>query len=362
VNDVSARPLRSFLTGLNLTLGAIGIIFGLTLNQIVDTYRNDPALLGVVYDAIVTREISSDSRARHLLEGAPGVAAFYGELVVEVETPAEQSFQVRAVEGDLEQFPFVVNNGHLIRPNTYEAIAGQGLLDWLNLGIGDEITALVAKRGNRPVTWRIVGQYPEMSNAGQMLMVNLGSLQQVLRQSDPQTYYLLLEPDVDIGQLQHHLELGSNADLNLLVLEESIPESILYLQVAVFALAAILIGIALINVFNTTLMAIRERLRSIGVLKTVGMTPVQIVTMINTSSGFLGLLATVIGIPLGVVFAKLLFGALSRLYGVSGIGVSLNAAHALITVPLVGLVSVLGSVIPALGATRASIVQVIRSE
>jgi putative ABC transport system permease protein len=362
LNDVFSRPFRSFLTGLNLTLGVIGIVFGLALNETLDAYIADPTLLGIVYDALVTREETSDGRTKHLLRTAPGVEAFYGEDLVDVKTLNGQSFQVRAVEGNLAAFPLRISEGRIFQPNVYEAIAGQGLLDWLGLRVGDEITLILEDEEIRPVTWQIVGQYAESSNAGQMLMVNMSSIARYIRPIKPSTYYLKLSPDFNVAQLKQHLDPSRDADLTLNLVDKAIPWSVLYLQIGIFALAIILIAIALINVFNTALLSVQEKLRSIGVLKTLGMTPTQVVTMVNTSTGFLGLLATGAGVPLGLALTQGILATLSQSYGVGVVNVNLNFLHILFLIPIMVGISMVGSLIPARQAAQVSIVQVLRNE
>jgi len=362
LNDVFAKPFRSFMTGLNLTLGVIGVIFGLTLNETLKTYRENPYLLGIVYDAVVTREETSDSRTRRVLRRAPDVEAFYSEYLVDVETQQGQSFQVRAVEGDLAAFPFRISEGRFFQPNTYEAMAGQGLLDWLGLTVGDELTLVLDDKDHRPITWQIVGRYPEPVNAGQMLMVSLPTVTRVQKSAEPRTYYLELNPHADVAQLKRYLEPRPDADLNLTLVGQAIPGAVFYLQLAIFALAGILIVIALINVFNTSLLAMQEKLRAVGVLKTLGMTPVQVVAMVNTTAGFLGLLATGAGIPVGLAFTREILATLSRTYGFGEVNVALDFLYVLLLIPLMVVVSMAGSVIPGRRAARLSIVQVLRHE
>lgn len=363
MNDVFARPFRSLLTGLNLTLGVIGIVFGLTLNATLDTYRTEPSLLGIPYDALVTREQTSDSKARHVLSTAPGVEAFYGErLLTDVETPEGQTFQVRAVEGDLDAFPFLIPQGRLFRPNTDEAVAGRGLLDWLGLQVGDDLTVVFEGRVNRPVTWRIVGQYTEPANRGQMLMVSLPAAARLVKHVEPNTYYLKLSPDCDTAQLKRHLQPKPDADLSVKIVAEAIPDGVVYLQLAIFGLSVILIGIALINVFNTSLLAMREKLRMVGILKSVGMTPAQVVAMANSAAGFLGFLAALSGAPIGLLLTAGLLNTLSASYGFGVVRVTLGLIYVLLLPPLMVGISMLGSFIPGLQAARLPIVSVLRNE
>ena len=106
----------------------------------------------------------------------------------------------------------------------------------------------------------------------------------------------------------------------------------------------------------------QEKLRVIGVLKTIGMTPAQIVAMINATAGLLGLLAASFGIPLGLVFTKGLLNAMSEFYGFGEVRVSLNLLYLLLLIPLMVGVSMMGSLIPGKQAAKLSIVDVLRRE
>lgn len=362
LGDLYARPIRTLLTGVNLSLGVVGIVFGLTINETVNRYREDPSLLGVAYDAVVTRERFGDARTRHELRMAPGVEAFYSEERLEATTPEGASFQVRAIQGDLAPFPVKVEEGRLLRPDTMEAIAGRGLLDWLGLQVGDRVTATLEGKESRPVTWQIVGQYPEPANVGRMLTVNLEPLRRLAPAAEPRAYYLKLRPGADPFLLEERLESGPNADLNVALVEERIPDDVRYLQLAIYVLSAVLIGIALINVFNSSLLAVREKVRDVGIYKTVGMTPGQVVAMVGTSAGLLGLASAILGIPVGLLLTTSLMDTLTASYGFGRVDVTLNAVYLGLLVPLIGLVSMAGSLLPGRWAAGCSIVHVLRSE
>ncbi|MBN1583973.1 MAG: FtsX-like permease family protein [Anaerolineae bacterium] len=362
LNDVFARPFRSLLIGLNLALGVIGIVFGLALNETLDRYRKQPELLGIVYDALVSREKTSHTRVVYYLSRAPGVERFYGEQLIAAETLDRRSFQVRAVEGDLTDWPFQVTVGRFLQPDTFEAMAGQGLLDWLGLSVGDEITLVLDGVENRPLTWRIVGQYSEPVNTGQMLIVNLSTVTRALGHVEPSRYYLRLAPGADPDRLKAYLSPRPDADLNLIFVEQAIPDQVYTLQLAILALGGILIGMAVINVFNTSLLSVQEKLRTIGVLKTIGMTPNQVVAMVTTTAGLLGFLAAVVGLPVGFVFTKGVLASLASTYGFGQVQVSLSLFYVLVLPPALVGISVLGSLIPGRRAAGTSIVGVLRRE
>lgn len=362
LNDAFVRPLRSLLTGLNLTLGVIGIVFGLALSHTLQTYRENPALLGVVYDASVSRQQSTDNHAQRVLSQAPGVEAFYGEEQLQVQTRSGNAFTLRAVEGDLSAFPFHISEGCFFQPNTNEAIVGRGLLDWLGLKVGDTLTLTLKNESRHAVTWTIVGVYPEPADAGQRMMVNLSSVSELDRHAAPDMYYLKLVPGADTAKLRAYLEPNKDSDLSLTLVEDAIPSTVVYLQLAVFMLAGILIGIAVVNVFITSLLATQEKLRVVGILKTVGMTPTQVVAMINTAAGILGLLSVLIGVPVGLALTGGMLTALSNVYGFGQVSVSFDWWAGALLLPLILVVSLMGSYIPARWAARLAIVRVLREE
>ncbi len=136
----------------------------------------------------------------------------------------------------------------------------------------------------------------------------------------------------------------------------------MYLQLAIFALGGVLMVIALINVFNTSLLATQEKRRTIGILKTLGMTPAQVVAMVNTTAASLGLLATGAGIPLGLAFTTGTLTVLSKAYGFGQVRVTTNPIQVLLLIPLMGLVSMAGSLLPGRRAAGMSAVRVLRDE
>ncbi|MCJ7737815.1 MAG: FtsX-like permease family protein, partial [Anaerolineae bacterium] len=304
----------------------------------------------------------TDSRARRALDSAPGVVAYYAEDIMDVENAEGHTFQLRAIEGMLDQFPFTISEGRFLEPDSGEALAGQGLLDWLELEIGDSISLTLKDDSGPPTTWRIVGTHPEPVNAGQMLMVSLSSVKRAHWETEPRTYYLKLATGADTGLLKDYLEPRKGADLNLTLIGHTLPDAVVYLQFAILALSAILIGIALINVFNTSVLAVREKMRLIGILKTVGMTPRQVMAMVCTSTGVLGFLATLVGVPLGLVFTQTVLSALSRGYGFGQVQISIRPTTILLLFPLMICVSVAGSLVPGRRAARASILEVLRYE
>jgi putative ABC transport system permease protein len=195
-----------------------------------------------------------------------------------------------------------------------------------------------------------------------MLIVNFSTLSRLIGADRPKTYYLKLAPGADTALLKRYLEPKPEADLNLTLAGQAIPGVVVYLQIALFALSGILIGIALVNVFNTSLLAVQEKLRIIGILKTMGFTPIQVLAMVNTTAGFLGFFAAVVGLPLGWFFTKSLLAILSKTYGFGAVEIQFNVLYGIAIPVLMIIISVLGSYFPGQRAAKVAIVNVLRGE
>jgi ABC-type lipoprotein release transport system permease subunit len=269
---------------------------------------------------------------------------------------------MRAVEGQLDAFPFVILNGRFFQSAGNEALAGKGLMDWLGLKVGDSITLILDEDKGLQATWRIVGEYPEPADAGQRLMVNLSSVSALIKHADPSTYYLKLPPSAKPDEIRAFLAPRRDSDLNFTLMEDAIPSSIIYLQLAIFMLAGVMIGIAIINILIMSLLSAQEKLRVVGILKTVGMTPFQVIAMFSTTAAFLGLISMLVGVPAGVALTKNLLNLMASSTGFGQISVSLDLLTVLWLIPFTLFISVLGSFLPARWAARMRIVKILRQE
>jgi putative ABC transport system permease protein len=77
------------------------------------------------------------------------------------------------------------------------------------------------------------------------------------------------------------------------------------LRPIVYGLDAILLFVGVVNLVATLLLGVRERVRDLGLLKAVGLTPRQVTSSFLASQALLGILAAAIGIPLGLALFRL---------------------------------------------------------
>jgi ABC-type antimicrobial peptide transport system permease subunit len=77
------------------------------------------------------------------------------------------------------------------------------------------------------------------------------------------------------------------------------------LRPIVYGLDGVLLFVGLVNLVATIILAVRERVRDLGVLKAVGLTPRQVGGSVLSSQAIVATLAAVAGIPLGLGLFRL---------------------------------------------------------
>jgi putative ABC transport system permease protein len=354
VKDLFARRLRTVLTVWGLALGVMTVVFALGLDATIADYSPDEG-----YDLHVSRHFISDAQARQIIEETDGVRSFaWGSYWVKVELDAERSFFVRTLGGDPADYGTRLQSGRWFQV-TGEVVAGQGLLDWLDLQVGDELTALL---DDQPLSLKIVGHYRDMTNMGRMLTMGVDTLRLVQPEAGVVSYYVHLQHGVERQAVRATLERASDDQLSVEISDDAMPFEVNQLRWTMLGLCVALSLMALVSVFNTTVLSVRERFHDFGTLKTLGMTPAQVVGAVLVSATLMALLATIIGIPLGLVLTKGLLEAVANSSGESGIYVSANWPALLLVFPGTVAVAALGVAIPARWAARVSVIETLRYE
>jgi len=127
----------------------------------------------------------------------------------------------------------------------------------------------------------------------------------------------------------------------------------------------LLVVVAALGVLNTVVLETRDRVHDLGVTKALGMTPRQTVTMVLTSVGGIGLVAGVIGVPIGMALHRLVLPKMVASTGehLPTSDIAVFTLGALCVLVLGGVViAVLGALLPAGWAARVRPATALRTE
>jgi putative ABC transport system permease protein len=236
-----------------------------------------------------------------------------------------------------------------------EVAAGPAFLAQRGLEVGDRITLDVNDR-RVPVT--IVGQL--MGGSDRAVDCSWLTL-------------ALFAPDTEAIEYSVTLAPGADADAYVSAVKAADPG--LYPSVAGSVNAAtgtvvsfstvftlLLTIVAALGVFNTVLLTTRERRRDFGMLKSIGMTPRQVVVMTVTSVAAPGAASGLLAIPIGIIAHRLIVDNVAI---VAFPEYMKNVWHVpqLAGLALAGVaIAVVGALIPARSAARLTIAAVLHNE
>lgn len=236
--------------------------------------------------------------------------------------------------------------------DAYAALVVQDYAQEKGLTVGDDLTILVA---NSEESFRITGIIrkagPGLQNNGAVAIVPLGAAQAVFNQgSDLSQIDLVVEPDIAesprrLEELKAQLARNLGPDYQVLypAARGAVVSKMLasyQLGLSFFSAVALFVGAFLI--YNTFSMTVVERTREIGMLRTLGMTQLQVTLLVLAEAALLGGMGALVGVGFGILLARGLMRSM-------GVVTAIEITQ--VSVPIDGLLT---SLLVGLGVTLAS--------
>ena len=371
-----ARPARSGLTLAAVVLGVMTVTLAIGVTMSVNAYRDavDPSYTDRV-ELVAggplgqpgprppmgedTAPSLSDEEDEALLRSLPGAVhvAAVTELPVQL-VGGKQLVGITAYRGDAEVLGPRVIDGHWPTGSDEVAVPSR-FLNQRGLAVGDTIT--VEADGER-VQLKIVGI--SVTNSPEALFADWSVLERLAPDVRADTYHVQLEPGTDQQAYLdgvaaeepglHHVPQGEGGSSQAAVIISTAT-----------ILTLVLTAVAALGVFNTVVLNARERRRDLGMLKSIGMTPRQVIVMMVTSVGVLGVLGGAIGVPLGLVAHDVVGPAMleAAQSDVFDFVMDVYEPYVLVLLALAGIaIAVVGALIPARNAARTTIAEVLHNE
>jgi putative ABC transport system permease protein len=386
IADVISRPLRSAMTMGAILLGVATVVFALSLHlslgQVaahlirgqyvqVDLFRSPPDSGGLrlkpgASNGETPPPQMSDRQMTRLLQSNPGTARFVAETSEQVVVAGiAQPINFYAYRGPSAWTGYALISGRWFsRPG--EVVAPTRLLAQSHLRVGQSFTAQLSGRTMR---LRLVGEILDQTDNNLLLRGSWATLRAADPRIQPFTYEVQIRNGIDarayLGSLVQRL--GGQGGINADIVEGSSEDSsFLLLDGVIAALALVLIAIAVTGVFNTVILTTREKVRDVAILKAVGMAPHQVVSMVLTSVVLLGLVAGVLGIPLGLLLHAQVISLMAHAASGSNIPPSFFDLINHTELPLLALAGVLiaalGAWMPAQWAASSGVAEVLQTE
>ncbi|MBN0044034.1 FtsX-like permease family protein [Streptomyces actuosus] len=343
------RGPRSVATVARLALPLLLIVMAMNAWTTIDRFHSSPERIGLPTALTVHADAGlADRDTRALLERDPQVAAAYPGVEVAALVPGQTAtIALRGLGTQRDPYPYALAEGRPAHGRD-EAVAGQGLLDLLDVRVGDWVRMTV---GDQPQILHIVGRSIEPENAGRVISTSLDTL----RDNDPRLaaglYEVRLRPGADPHEVAGRLAAAGHGHLDVHAVTNP-ADGLSPLRGVVVGLIAVLALIGLIELLTVIGGAVREGERDVLALKAIGLSPRQITAITVTATACTALAAVLAATALGTPVAHWLIDAQGRS---SGIGAGIAAGPSPLLLVVFGTAAVLGAAaLAALPAARAA--------
>ena len=320
-------------TTLTLVALLIGVAMVLIVRIMTGAFANDlvewiGAYLGG--DIYVHSNVSLRADIANQLNGVSGVSAatpiHYQEIEIRTPSGDEETITFMAVDpptysqvtnfvfadSDIEEITFLreLNSGGSIFISSVMA-------EKYDLGRGDEL--MVKTRGGfKP--FDISAVVVDFFNQGLVVTGNRHDLRRYFRSNQVSTILINAENDVEISELITQID-QTYGKRYLLSLESNqvIREDIFTLLDQAFlmfdVMGVLAVIIASLGIINTLTMNIMERTQEIGMLRAIGMTRAQVIKMVLSEAGLMGVIGGLIGLVFGVLLSRIFLAGMTAMSG-----------------------------------------------
>lgn len=373
------RPLRSCLTAGGVAVGVAFLFSILSLNvQLASAVRDTAALFDGPRLLQVTPaspgglpeelagQLAADARVQAaapllVMRSTVSIGERESGVFVLAGTPEAADLMPQDAVPSMDEIELAEDGGDIG--------ISRSLARRLHADLGDEVT-IQASTGNTPMRVAAIVSSPALDriNGGMVVAMPLAPAQEVFgRTGRVDQIMLVTRPDVDIDGLRR--DLGDAIDGIGIVsppgAATGASTDFLGIQLVTSMVGAIVVLAALVLVFHTMSMATAERRTEIGLARSLGSTRRQLLLVTLTEAGLLGCAGTAVGLLAGGALARLVVPLARVAYGGSApvdlpTGVSFQVLPAVVAAVAGIGGAVLGAVLPARSAARASPVDALR--
>jgi putative ABC transport system permease protein len=356
-----ARPARTVVTLAAVLAGATAVTLaaglGGSLSRVVSGLsltRTEQVQIQVMAGPGTSRSVPAALRQQ------PGTRHYVAEADVQASVAGlAQPVPVTAFAGNAAWTGYPMISGRWYhRPGQVDV--STGFLTETGSAVGDTVT--VSYAGTR-IPVRIAGQVLDGGNNGPAMITSSQTLARAGHRPAPARYDIELRPGTSAASYVQ--SLGARLGPGYFVRPNDKQRGLPVILGLISTLTMLLAAVAALGVLNTVVLHTRDRVHDLGVFKAVGMTPRQTVAMVLCTVAGTGLLAGLAAVPTGIALQRYLVSAMAAAAGTRLPASFLNVYGGAELAVLAGagvVIAVLGALLPAGWAARASTAAALRAE
>lgn len=325
-----SRPARTAVTAGAIMFGAVAVTFGVglsaTLNRVyVDLRLSDtaplrltpapsgpvlvrPGKVKTVRGATGGGPLGASPAEQQAIAAALTAQADIAHWVPETDAQVgvaglSQQAQVTAFDGDASWTGYAIIKGSWYSGSGSVDVNTTFLTD-TGTSVGSTVTLT---SGGRSETVRIAGEAFGNDTSDPGVFMSGSDLARIDPGQAPTRYYAGVKPGTDPQAVANALDAKLDpsgpapAAVGGIQVTPNDNGELIAVVTLIALLTILLVVVAGLGVLNTVVLQLRERVHDLGVFKSVGMTPRQAIAMVVCSVTLIGLLAGIVGVPLGVL-------------------------------------------------------------
>src|ERR1700733_10820073 len=320
----------SFITWVSLLGVAAGVIALITIISIMNGFESElrERLLGLSAHATLSvpggAPIADWRRRIEELKGAPGLlgaAPFLDTDAMLSNPPSMSGAIVRGIDPALETQVSTVGEamreGKLteLEPGTNRIVLGRMLAYQLQVGVGDTVTVMIpdsaARNGAivpRLQNFQVIGTFEVglQEHDSVLALVNLKDAEALRGLDGPTGIRLRFDDVLKAPQLSRSAaaRLASPLAVRDWTQENEAYFRAIRIEKTMMGLILMLIvAVAAFNIVATLVMVVSDKRTDIAILRTLGMSPREVIAVFMTQGALIGWIGTALGVILGVTLA-----------------------------------------------------------
>lgn len=231
------------------------------------------------------------------------------------------------------------------------------------IGEGDRMT-LKTNQGNHD--FLVAAVVLDYSSQGLVVTGNLDDLDTWFDHRDLSSLSISTLDGADVDKVRDNLKEAFKGDYDLIIESNTAlkaqADELMSQAFSMFDVLGVLsVMVAALGVLNTLTMSVMERTQEIGMLRTMGMTRFQIVKMIESEAGLLGIIGGVLGLLLGLLLTDILLAAMGAMSGYQ-LEFLLPVKAIWMSITVATITSFLAALFPALKAAKTPMLSAIHYE
>jgi len=311
LRDITSKKIRAGLTVLGISIGIASLVslFIVSLGMRARVESEINTLLG---SSIIVRTRNSEPMSIyvvHLISNITGVERAVPVIIGSGLVESNNAFILAVPVEEIKSFQTILSGSGVSSPNARECLMPEESAKKLGVSVNSTVR-IVTSYVQEGVSFKVVGLseigglfQAALAGPASVVVMGLEQGERILNKRGladmilVRVYNSSIMSSVVNAIRSTYPSLSVSTEEDILKQSQAILDTI---DAVIFTISAISIIVAGVGTMNTITMSIREKIREIGVLKSIGASPLQVLYIFLVEGIILGLLGGVFGSALGM--------------------------------------------------------------